>query len=401
MKKLILALAFLLPLISCSAGEVTENSNTPKLKEGIRGAWVPAPNFTNVLHTHENMIKFVDLLDDLNMNAIFLVSYAGTHTIFKSDVLTKYSTYKTSEEGYMLAKYITQYQSTTNDPVRDLITEAHKRNIKVFFWFEYGFMGEGRPISSTNPICAKNPSWVGIGNDGKSANYNGSDFYYNAYNPEVQNFLIEMIQEAFTKYPDLDGVQGDDRMPAMPRNSGYDTYTTDLYKSQHDGENPPVNFNEPAWVRWRLDLLNAFGKKLYVKVKEKAPNAMVSFAPNPYPWCVDNLMQEWPKWCADGICDLLAVQCYRYTEEAYRATVSQVLKYAREGNPKQLVVPGMILMEGSNSKMTPELLLKQMDVNRQLGITGEIFFYNKALENPVVQQVLKQRYTQKVTFPQR
>lgn len=37
----------------------------------------------------------------------------------------------------------------------------------------------------------------------------------------------------------VDGVQGDDRLPAMPSLAGYDTYTLSLYKKQHDGKEPP------------------------------------------------------------------------------------------------------------------------------------------------------------------
>ena len=64
-----------------------------------------------------------------------------------------------------------------------------------------------------------------------------------------------------------------------------------------------------------------------------------------------------------------------------------------------LFAPGMILMEGSNSKMTPELLLKQIKINRDLGLNGEIYFYNKALNNSKVQEVLKKVYTEKILFP--
>lgn len=126
---------------------------------------------------------------------------------------------------------------------------------------------------------------------------------------------------------------------------------------------------------------------------------MISFAPNPYPWCEENLMQEWPRWCKEKVCDLLAVQCYRYSIEAYRATVSEVLKYIHQNNPNQLFAPGMILMEGSSSKMSPELLREQLRVNRELGINSEIYFYNKGIDNPSVREVLKQAYHQKIKFP--
>lgn len=384
---------------SCSSDKGIDKEEEEVLQTGIRGVWVPAPRFTDVLHTYNNVKGFVDTLDELNMNAIFLVSYAGTETIFKSEVLTAYSTHQTPMDGYMLKSYTANYQSPTNDPIRDLLDEAHKRNIKVFFWFEYGFMGEGRPIAANNPLLAKNPTWLGIGNDGAPANYNNSDYYFNAYDPAVQQFLIELVEESITLYPDIDGIQGDDRMPAMPRNSGYDPYTTDLYKSQHDGQTPPNDYNQAGWVRWRLDILNNFGKELYSRVKAKHTDIMVSFAPNPYPWCEEKLMQEWPQWCKDGICDLLAVQCYRYSADAYRSTLTEVVKYARNAKPNQLLAPGIILMEGNNIKMTPELLREQLNINRQMGVKNEIYFYNKAITDPGLQQVWKEVYKDKVSFP--
>lgn len=367
---------------------------------GVRGVWVPAPRFTSVLHTHQGVKDFVKSLDELNMNSIFLVSYAETKTIFKSKVLLKYSTYENSEDGYLLAKYIKDYQSATNDPVRDLIDEAHKHNIKVFFWFEYGFMGEGRPIEANNPLLAKNPHWLGIDNQQKPANYSGHDYYFNSYNPAVQNFLIELIEEAIALYPDLDGVQGDDRLPAMPRNSGYDVYTVSLYQSQHNGMLPPLDYENSDWVKWRLDILNAFARRLNERIKAKNEKVMLSFAPNPYPWCEEKLMQDWPQWCKDGVCDLLAVQCYRYSGDAYRSTVSEVMKYIKDNNPTQLFAPGIILMEGGNSKMTPEILQEQLHINRELGIKGEIYFYNEGINISAFRKVLKKAYRTKVLFPE-
>lgn len=363
---------------------------------GIRGVWVPAPRFTPVLSTYENVKNFVALLDSMNMNAIFLCSYAETKTVYQSEVLKKHSTYATASEGYLLQRYTGNYHSSTGDPVRDLIDEAHRHDIRVFFWFEYGFMGEGRPIPADNPILGRHPEWAALGNDGQPANYNKSDYYFNAYRPEVQEFLLELVAEALTLYPDLDGIQGDDRMPAMPRNSGYDPYTTERYRQEHDGTAPPADYNDPEWVRWRLDILNAFAGRLYRTVKEKNPKAWVSFSPNPYPWCEENLMQAWPAWCASGSCDLLAVQCYRYTTDSYRATVNGVREQLQQLARAPVFAPGIILTE----KMTPELLEGELHVNRQQGLRNEIFFYNQALENPAIRLVLEREYREKVRFPE-
>ena len=64
--------------------------------QGIRGAWLPSPRFTSVLHTYQGVKDFVKQLDDLNMNAIFLVSYAETKTIYKMSFPAKLHSYKLS-----------------------------------------------------------------------------------------------------------------------------------------------------------------------------------------------------------------------------------------------------------------------------------------------------------------
>ncbi len=372
--------------------------------EAIRGVWVPAPRFTKVLHSYENVLKFVGLLDSLNFNAVFLVSYAQTKSIYPSKVIKKYTGAKSLAATSMLNPYLNNYnkplKSPTNDPVADLIRLAHQRQIKVFFWYEYGFMGDIKPITQENPLLAKNPDWLGVGNDGKPAAYHNKDFYFNAYNPKVQDYMIKLIEEGIKLYPDVDGVQGDDRLPAMPRNSGYDTYTVSKYKAEHQGNLPPQDFNEESWVNWRISILNQFGKRLYKAAHALKENIMVSFAPNPYPWSKENLMQDWPNWVKNDICDLLAVQCYRYNADAYKNTVSEALSYVKANNSKQLFAPGIILMEGSQIKMSADLLKQQLKINRDLNINSEIFFYNEALNNKAIQSVFKEAYPYKANFPQ-
>ena len=372
-------------------------------EKAIRGVWVPAPKFTDVLHTYNNIQKFVSDLDELNFNAIFLVSYAQNKTIYPSKVLQQYGGFDDVAKTNLLDKYVATYDinknSPSGDPIKDLIMLAHQRNIKVFFWYEYGFMGDTKPITKENPLLANNPDWLGVANDGTPAAYHNKDFYFNAYNPKVQDYLIKLIIEGIKLYPEIDGIQGDDRLPAMPKNSGYDRYTINKYKAAHKGQNPPQDFNDENWVNWRINLLNQFGKRLYQAAHKVKKDIIVSFAPNPYPWSKENLMQDWPTWVENGICDLLAVQCYRYNAQAYRNTVKEAAGFAKKNNSSQLFAPGIILMEGGKIKMSAELLREQIKINRDLNINGEIFFYNEALKDSEIRQVFLDLYKVKVEFP--
>ena len=387
----------------CLAFMLFNSAKALPLKEEIRGVWVPDPQYTNALKSYQNVVNFVSLLDSLNFNSVYVVSYALSKTLYPSQVLLENTNYSHIDSTNMLAPFRAAYNnpvvSPSGDPVRDLISEAHKRNIKVFFWYEFGFMADIKPASpGNNPILAKHPSWIGIGNDGKPASYNNHDYYFNAFNPIVQNYLLKLIAEGINRYPDVDGIQGDDRMPAMCINSGYDPITVKRYKAKHNGAEPPIDFKDSAWVRWRLDILNAFGKTLYKKVKNISPKVMVSFAPNPYPWCKENLLQEWPEWVSSGICDLLAVQCYRNDSFGYRNTVTQAQSFIKpHTRSKQLFATGIILMV--NGKISDaQQLKKQVLINRELKTNGEIYFYNEGLHNPEIKGIIKELYNQKALF---
>jgi len=373
-------------------------------KSEVRGVWVPDPQYTDVLKSYKNIVNFVSLLDTLNFNSVFVVSYALNKTIYPSKVLLKNTNYVSIDSTCLLSPFMKTYnkpfKSPTNDPVRDLITEAHKRNIKVFFWFEFGFMADIKLATpQNNPILAKHPDWLGIGNDGKPASYNNHDYYFNSFNPKMQKFLLDLITEAIKKYPDVDGIQGDDRLPASCINSGYDKKTVKSYQKAHKGQLPPQNFKDSAWMRWRLNILNNFGKMLYNKVKATQPNVMVSFAPNPYPWCKDNLMQEWPQWVSSGICDLLAVQCYRRDSVAYANTVKAAQANIHLPSGKKMTfAPGVLLMVSGQISDAKEVK-KQLLTNRILNSDGEILFYNEGLKSTEVRKIIKEIYKEKLEFP--
>lgn len=363
---------------------------------GVRAFWIPDPSHTSFLTSYENIQEGVALAKELNFNTLYAVAWAKTRTLYPSQVLADNSTYTDAREGM----FTPNYTGKSGDPLTDLIEVAHDAGLKVILWYEYGFMARwgSPPTPQNDKILAVHPHWVGINNQGEPSSYNNADFYYNAYHPEVQQFMIDLVMEAVENY-DIDGVQGDDRMPAMPRNSGYDEYTANSYK-EYSGEYPPHNIHNTAWVRWRADILNQFGQDLYDAVKAVKPHVLVTNSPNPYPWAFTNLMQEWPVWLDAGNVEILSVQCYRYNIASYMATVNEVLQYFNnhgDGNMQRLS-PGLIVY-GSQGLTDPELLVKKMQYNRSVGITGESFFYDVPLNDVRIKRAIKAMYPGPAIFP--
>lgn len=374
----------------------TLNTTVLPQETGIRAFWIAPPWHSTFLTSYQHIKNGVALAKELNFNTLYVCAWAQTKTLYPSQVLLDNSSYTSIEQTLF-----GPYSGGSGDPLADLIEEAHANGLKVILWYEYGFMAKwgAPPTPQNDAILAVHPDWVGINSNGTQANYNNSDYYYNAYNPAVQQFMIDLILEAVENY-NIDGVQGDDRLPAMPRNSGYDEYTKQRYRDEHSGAEPPSNFNNTAWVRWRANILNQFAIDLYDAVKVVKPDIFVASSPNPYPWAFNNLMQEWPVWLDDGVVEILSVQCYRYTESAYLATINEVLSYFNshgDGNLYRLV-PGIIL-QSSAGLTDAELLAKKLLINRSKGITGEAFFYDAPIGDERIKRVFRAFYPGPAIFP--
>jgi uncharacterized lipoprotein YddW (UPF0748 family) len=364
----------------------------------VRAVWLPSSEHTSSFMSYSNVQASISLLDQLNFNTLYVCAWANGKTCFDSEILNQNSTWGSARNGNFYANY----SGGTGDALADIISVAHTKGIKVILWYEYGFManwkakGTGGVTAADNKVFAKHPEWIGLDSNGSQANYNGTDYYFNGYDPAVQNFMISMMEESLTKYPDLDGIQGDDRMPAAPRNSGYEAVTKALYKNQY-GVDPPSDFQNAQWVRWRLDQLNAFGRTMHARIKAKKSSAIVCFSPNKYPWCEANLMQDWPQWIKDGIVQILSVQCY--VKPNYATDVaSAIATIQATGTTKNLLNPGMILKNGSNL-LTEQELVNQLKINRQYNTNGEAQFWFDGLKEPYIQNVFKAFYPGKAIFP--
>lgn len=363
---------------------------------GVRAFWVPANWHSPFLTSYENIQEGVNFAKEHNFNTLYICAWSNNKILYPSPTLLEHSSYNTVDESLF-----GDYTGGSGDPLKDVISLAHQKGLKVVLWYEYGFMAKvgSPPTPEDNPILAEHPGWIGINNKGNPANYNSNDYYFNAYHPDVRQFMLDMVMEAVKNY-DIDGIQGDDRMPAMPRNAGYDTTTVGMYKQEHDGQEPPDEYNDGDWVEWRADILNDFWKRVYDSVKTEDPGCLVASSPNPYPWAFDNLMQDWPTWLDQGTVELLSVQSYRNSVAAYKATIDEVLDHftSHGDGDLQRLAPGLIVY-GSNGLADPGVLAGQIQANREKGIPGEAFFYDKPMRRDTIQHVLRAMYPGEAQLP--
>ncbi len=200
----------------------------------------------------------------------------------------------------------------------------------------------------------------------------------NAYMPEVQDFIISLVMEVVKNY-DVDGVQGDDRLPAQPSHGGYSDFTVKLYQSENGGLLPPEDFRDKDWMKWRGDKLNAFAKRLYDTVKAENKNVLVTWAPSVYPWCYEEYLQDWPEWIRGGYADVVIPQVYRYNIDAYEITLNELDSIKEKlKDYKTPILPGVLLNVGKYV-MEDDFLLETIKMNRHHNYKGEVFFFYEGL----------------------
>lgn len=345
-----------------------------ELPEPIRGVWV-ANIGEGPLSSTRHSREFVDLCHECGINTLCVVVWNRGVTVYPSAVMQR-------EFG---TPCDTRYRG--RDALRDIIDAAHEKSIRVWAWFEFGFSCSYEEPDG-GPIIRRKPHWAALDCDGELVTKNGFQ-WMNAFHPEVQDFMLALIKEVVEQY-DVDGIQGDDRLPANPSAAGYDQCTAALYAREHDGRRPPQDPMDAQWTDWRTHQLNKFAERMHHEVKAIRPKLVVATAPSIFPWSRAEYLQDWPTWVENGWVDVVSPQVYRDTIEAYRGELEKIVK--KQVAPEHLhrVFPGVLVQTADGYRTTGKMIERTIEENRRVGLDGEIVFYDAALKPH--QDVFKRLY---------
>lgn len=348
-----------------------------------RGVWLTTTD-SKVLKSRQRIAEAMDFLAHTGFNVVFPVVWNKGVTLYPSQTMRE--TFGVEIDPGCVGR----------DPLLEVITEARRVGLKVIPWFEYGF------ASSYNlnggMLLAKRPEWGACDRDGNLLKKNGFE-WLNSLDPQVQNFMLNLVLEVVKNY-DVDGIQGDDRLPALPSEGGYDRLTVERYH-QHFGQNPPENPKNQQWLEWRANILTDFLARMSQQVKAVNPNLLISIAPNIHDWAFKEYLQDSPKWLQQGIVDTIHPQIYRRDFPTYKSIIDRLLNEQFTSSTKAKMTPGILIKLG-NYLISPEYLVKAIEYNRDRGIAGEVFFFYEGLRenNNALAKVLQNGvYAQSSSFP--
>lgn len=345
----------------------------------LKGVWI-RPTY----HNTDEITAALDRLSDAGINNIFIETYYHGQTIFPSKVMEQYGFVKQNPEysGF--------------DPLKIWITEAHKRGIRVHIWFETFYVGNKPPETNPLYILAVKPQWSNYQKrnvDSETLPYSVSEhngYFIDPANPEVQEFLYNLVDEIVLRYRP-DGINLDYiRYPQSlaPNYSNYDMSNWGYTKFARAeflrmyGIDPiDIEASDPMWYHWknyRSGKITQFVQKVSTLCRSNHIMLTAVIFPN-REMAMDTKMQDWKTWSMMDIIDGFTPLFLTCDDQTAMNLMANVI---RNKTSKTRLYGGLFVtfMNGSNSD-----LIKQIHAARRYSLNGLIIFDYAHLKDNYIQ----------------
>ena len=357
---------------------ISSQMATKPIRE-IRGVWITNVD-SDVLFTRDRLATAIKDLRSLNFNTIYPVVWNWGYTTYPSKVAKRVvgsSFMPKKSAGLLINRKLSRTEGLEGrDVLKEMVTQGHKQGLAVIPWFEFGFMAPATTDPAGSDLAKLHPDWLTQKQDGGTTWKEGKDprVWLNPFKPEVKQFIIDLVVEVVGKY-DVDGIQFDDHF-GLPSEFGYDKFTVDLYKLEHQGKLPPQDYKNEEWINWRADKITALMRDLFAAIKATNPKAIVSISPNPQTFAKSFFLQDWAKWERQGLVEELLIQVYRDKLETF---VGELQKPEVQLASKHIPV-GIGILTGVKPKpISMKQIQTQIAAVRKQGLAGVSFFFYETL----------------------
>lgn len=340
----------------------------PYKQDELKGVWV-RPTYYN----KESIEKALDSIANAGINNVFIETYYHGKTIFPSSTMEKYG-------------FIKQYEDYMGfDPLKIWITEAHKRGIKVHIWFQTFYVGNKPPETNPEYILAKKPEWANYQKknaDSETIVYSVSEhngYFIDPANPEVQQFLYELLCEIITRYkPDginLDYIRYPQSLAANYStydlsNWGYTKYARAEFQQMYGVDPIELKQTDALWNYWRFyrcAKVTNFVKRASGLCRTNNVQITAVIFPNRTA-AMDTKLQDWKNWSINNFVDGFTPLFLTCDDKTAVNLMEEVLRN-KSASTKLYAGLFVTFMNGSNSD-----LIKQIHAARRYALNGLIIF---------------------------
>ncbi|MEM7760939.1 MAG: glycoside hydrolase family 10 protein [Cyanobacteria bacterium P01_A01_bin.40] len=329
----------------------------------IRGVWLTNVD-SDVLFEKDKTATAIALLGESNFNTLYPTVWNWGYTLYPSQIAEAFTGLALDPTEGLQGR----------DILAEIVTEGHQRGMSVIPWFEFGFMA---PADSE--LAKGHPQWLTQRPDGSTVWWEGKvhqRVWLNPLRPDVQQFMTDLIVEIVSNY-DIDGIQLDDHF-GYPAEFGYDDYTVKLYQQEHQGQLPPQDAQDPAWVQWRADKITAYVESLFKVIKQHNSQAIVSVSPNPQHFSLNSFLLDWYRWERKGLIEELIVQVYRDSNQSFIQELEQPEILAAKAH----IPVGIGVLSGLKGRpILWQKIDQQVKIAREQKFAGISFFFYETLWN--------------------
>lgn len=339
-------------------------TSLPYVENELKGVWIRPTE-----KTPEQIISTLDNLKANGFNSVFLETYFHGKTIFPSQTMNRYGFTVQNEifEGF--------------DPLEIWVREAHKRDVKIHIWFQSFYVGNKPPMSEPSSILAIHPDW---GNKTKRlafvpgatksvSEHNG--YFLDPANPEVQEFLQDLIKEIITTYkPDginLDYIRYPNANVGNDMNAwGFTEYARNDFKLLYGVDPVDLTTADVQWYDWnqyRRNNVTSFVRKIGKLGKEHNTYISAVIFPD-LASALASKQQDWRTWSMKQYIDGFTPLFLTYDSKMLSSMMNDVMNVK---SPNTDLYAGLFVtfMGGAS-----EDLIRQIFETRKMNVNGVILF---------------------------
>lgn len=351
--------------------------------------------------------KILDRFIDMGINTVFLETFVHGYTLYESKV---YPRYGLASSAYPALGKVDQEALLTR-----WLRLAHAKGIKVHAWVQVFYVGNtslNKVASGLPPILAVHPDWANRQHayaedpHPHPSPIEAGHWFMDPAHPQVQNFIVDLMDELATTYP-VDGIQLDYiRYPAsleeeapgyLDSTWGYTPTARQAFIAQFRTdplEMDPESCSGLFWEDWKqfkaqqvtnLVLRIRQHQEQQWQSKREAqhfPRLALSAAVFPDPLGASGIKhQDWSFWMHTAALDFISPMILSANDAPVCEALDQMEALTRGDIP---VVPGLF----SPFYQSPTFSqLKQLQASYQCGADGVIWFQSNFIGKDLEQRL--------------
>lgn len=409
---LCLLLLFLCPVQLLGNGGYEPSSKQPPLPlREFRGAWIasvwnvdwPSKPGLSGAQQRAELIKILDLLAGLNMNAVILQVRPEGDALYRSE-LEPWSHWLSGQQG--------KPPSDGYDPLEFAVRESHARGLELHAWFNPFRARTSREVgTASNHITRRKPGLTMAA---------GTQVWLNPAHEEARSHVIRVMTDVARRY-DVDGIHIDDYFYPYPKQ------TSSGMRMQFDDSASYQAYRRGGGTlaadAWRRAQINQFVLDLNRSLKEVKP--WIKFGISPFgiwrpghPEAVEasvdsylHLAGDSRTWLREGWVDYLSPQLYWRINQKEQSFTALTQWWNSQNERQRHLWPGIassrIQGEDSDRKRYASETVNQIAAVRKLAArqpgSGHIHWSVSALtgnRGGIQAQLRKSSYAQRALAPE-